>query len=265
MVVILRRRYIIWLVVLIAVPILLAWMHVLELGMHSVFAPVAGITGNGPGGSPRGFPVWIRWTHFANLLFLFLLMRSGLSILMDHPRLYWNDGCTPGSEWLRFTPLTVPNDRVWTAKEDARYISPLIALPGYRHTIGMGRSWHFITDYGFILTGAAYVIMLLVSGQWPRLIPTSWAIFPYAWQTFVHYATFHFPIEPDGFYAYNALQQFTYFAVVFIMAPLSILSGIAMSPALDSAFPWYPRLFGGRQGARSIPSGATQKRPAVAT
>lgn len=249
---ILRRRYIIWLVVLIAVPMVLAWMQVLAFGIHSAFAPVAGITGNLPGGVPRGFPVWIRWTHFANLLFLFLLMRSGLSILMDHPRLYWNNNCTPASEWLRLTPLKVPNDRVWTAKQDARYISPLIALPGYRHTIGMSRSWHFIMDYGFVLTGVVYVIMLLVSGQWPRLIPTSWAIFPYAWQTFVHYATFHFPIEPDGFYAYNALQQLTYFVVVFVMAPLSILSGIAMSPALDSAFPWYPRIFGGRQGARSI-------------
>ena len=106
MVFILRRRYLIWLVVLIIIPIALAWIQVLAFGIHSAFAPVAGITGNGPGGSPRGFPVWIRWTHYANLLFLFLLVRSGLSILMDHPRLYWNNDCTPGSEWLRFTPLT---------------------------------------------------------------------------------------------------------------------------------------------------------------
>ncbi|MFZ0033312.1 MAG: molybdopterin-dependent oxidoreductase, partial [Candidatus Cybelea sp.] len=154
--------------------------------------------------------------------------------------------------WIRFTPIDVPKDRVWTAKDDARYISPVIALPGYKHTPGMGRSWHFVTDYGFILIGAIYIAMLLISGQWPRLIPTSWAIVPYAWQTFVHYATFHFPAEPDGYYAYNALQQLVYFGVVFIMAPLSILTGIAMSPAIDNAFPWYPRIFGGRQGARSV-------------
>jgi len=247
-----RRRYIVWAVVAIIVPLAAAWFQVLAFGIHSAVSPVAGITVAAPGGAPRGFPVWIRWTHFANILFLFLLVRSGLSILMDHPRLYWNNDCTPGSEWLRLTPLTVPNDRVWTAKEDARYISPLIGLPGYRHTIGMGRSWHFITDYGFILTGVVYVIMLFASGQWPRLLPTSWEVIPYAWQTFVHYGTFHWPIEPDGFYAYNALQQLGYFAVVFIMAPLSILTGIAMSPAVDSAFPWYPRIFGGRQGGRSI-------------
>ena len=248
----LRRRYIVWLVIVVALPIALAWLQVLTFGIHSAFAPVAGITIRSLNGMARGFPIWIRLTHYANFFFLFLLIRSGLSILVDHPRLYWNNDCTPGSEWLRLTPLTVPNDRVWTAKEDARYISPLIALPGHRHTVGMARSWHFITDYGFILTGAIYVIMLLISGQWPRLVPTSWTAFPYAWETFVHYATFHFPIEPDGYYAYNALQQLTYFAVVFIMAPLSILTGISMSPAVDGAFPWYPRIFGGRQGGRSI-------------
>jgi methionine sulfoxide reductase catalytic subunit len=179
-------------------------------------------------------------------------VRSGLSILMDHPRLYWNTGCTPGTEWLRLTPLEVPKTVAWTAKDDARYISPLIALPGYRHTIGMGRSWHLISDVGFISCGLIYVAMLFVSGQWPRLIPTSWAIVPVAWQVFVSYVTFHAPAELNGYFDYNALQQLAYFGVVFIMAPLSILTGIAMSPAVDNAFPWYPRLFGGRQGARSI-------------
>lgn len=60
------------------------------------------------------------------------------------------------------------------------------------------------------------------------------------------------PPEPNGFYAYNPLQQFAYFAAVFIMAPLSILTGLAMSPALVNHAPWYASLFGGRQAARSI-------------
>ena len=46
---------------------------------------------------------------------------------------------------------------MWTAKDDARYISPLFALPGYRHTIGVARSWHFINVYGFIITGLVFV------------------------------------------------------------------------------------------------------------
>jgi len=247
-VVVLKRRYLVWLIVAIAVPILLAWLQTMVFGVPDSPAPAT----THDGSPPRGFPVWIRWTHFANFLFLFMLVRSGLSILMDHPRLYWNNHCTPGTEWLRFTPIDVPKDRVWTSKDDARYISPWLALPGYRHTVGMGRSWHFIMDYGFLVVGVIYVAMLFISGQWPRLIPTSWAIFPAAWDLFVHYVTFRLPVEPDGFYAYNALQQLAYFAVVFIMAPLSILTGISMSPAVDNAFPWYPRIFGGRQSGRSI-------------
>jgi len=247
-VVVLDRRYFVWLLVAIAAPILLAWYQVTVFGVPSAPA-LAAAHADGPA---RGFPDWIRWTHLANFFFLFMIVRSGLSILMDHPRLYWNDHCTPGTEWLRFTPIKVPKDRPWTSKDDARYISPWLALPGYRHTIGMGRSWHFIMDYGFIAVGIVYVAMLFVSGQWPRLIPTSWSIFPAAWNLFIHYATLHFPAEPDGFYAYNALQQLAYFAVVFIMAPLSILTGVAMSPAVDNAAPWYPRLFGGRQAGRSI-------------
>lgn len=243
----LRRPYLIGLVAAVAVPILVAWLQVAAFGLPPTSAPDA----HGDSDA-RGFPEWIRWTHLANMFFLFMLVRSGLSILMDHPRLYWNDHCTPGTEWLRFTPIDVPMDQPWTSKDDARYISPWLALPGYRHTIGMGRSWHFIMDYGFVLVGVVYVVMLFVSGQWPRLVPTSWAIVPAAWGVFVHYATLHWPTEPDGFYAYNALQQLAYFAVVFIMAPLSILTGISMSPAIDNAFPWYPRMFGGRQSGRSI-------------
>ena len=83
-------------------------------------------------------------------------------------------------------------------------------------------------------------------------MPASWQIILDAWAVFVHYATFHMPVEPDGFYRYNALQQLSYFAVVFVMATLSAMTGLAMSPAIDSRFPWYPKVFGGRQSARSI-------------
>ncbi|MEJ7595802.1 MAG: hypothetical protein WKF77_30185 [Planctomycetaceae bacterium] len=75
---------------------------------------------------PYGFPAWLRVTHYVNFLFLVLLIRSGLQILADHPRLYWNVHCTPGSEWLRLTPVEVPKDRVWTAKEDSRHLSPWV-------------------------------------------------------------------------------------------------------------------------------------------
>jgi sulfoxide reductase catalytic subunit YedY len=202
--------------------------------------------------APYGFPAWLRITHYVNFLFMILLIRSGLQILMDHPRLYWNVHCTPGTEWLCLTPVQVPKDRVWTAKENSRHLSPWIGLPGYRHTVGMARHWHFLSIFFWVGNGLFFVVMLFCTRQWTRLVPTSWRIVPDAWAVFVHYATFHLPPEPNGFYHYNALQQLTYFGVVFVLAPLAMLTGPSMSPAFAARFTWYPRLPGNRQVGRSI-------------
>ena len=88
------------------------------------------------------FPLWLRVAHYLNLLFMFLLLRAGLQILMAHPRLYWNSSCQPGSEWIKFTKATVPTDRLYTAMDDERPISPWLALPGM-DALGLGRHWHF--------------------------------------------------------------------------------------------------------------------------
>ena len=103
--------------------------------------------------APRGFPAWLRITHYINLFFIILLIRSGLQILADHPRLYWNVHCTPNTEWLRFTSLDLLKERVWTAKDDSRYLSPWIGLPGYRPTIGMARHWHFLSVGFWVANG----------------------------------------------------------------------------------------------------------------
>ena len=252
------RRFRIWIkpsflavgVCLVLIPLALAWYQRARYGLPYL-APV---TQFNPATftAVHGFPWWLRWAHFFNFVFLLMLIRSGLSILMDHPRLYFNNGCTPGTEWIRFTPLKVPKDRVWRASDDDRYISPLVATPGYRHSVGLARSWHFIDVYGFIIVGLIFIPLLFVSGQWQRLVPDSWSVLPQAWATFVHYANGHFPPEPNGFYAYNALQQIAYFFVVYVFAPISIVAGVAMSPAVVGRFKWLPRIFGGRQGARSI-------------
>ena len=227
-------------------PFLVAWGQTLLFGLP----PVRDAGPIHP--AAAGFPAWLRITHYVNFLFLTLLIRSGLSILADHPRLYRRRDCTPGTEWARFTPLAVPTDRLWTAKDDARYLPPLLGLPGYRHTIGLARHWHSLSVLFWVVNGVIYVVLLLVLGHWVRLVPTSWAVLPSAWAVFVHYATLHLPPEPNGFVAYQSLQQLAYFVVVFVLAPLTLLTGLAMSPALDNHARWFPRLFGGRQGARSL-------------
>ncbi|MGA2061256.1 MAG: molybdopterin-dependent oxidoreductase [Thermoguttaceae bacterium] len=241
------------LLLLILLPLLLVAAAYIQWGTVGLpmLAPIPELT-PAPAAEPYGFPAWLRITHYVNFMFLILIIRSGLQILMDHPRLYWNVHCTPGTEWLRFTPVEVPRDRVWTSKDDSRHLSPWIGLPGYRHTVGMARHWHFLSVLFWVGNGLAFLVLLFATGQWQRLVPTSWRIVPDAWAVFVHYATFHLPPEPNGFYHYNSLQQLAYFGVVFLLAPLAMLTGPSMSPAFTARFTWYPKLPGNRQIGRSL-------------
>ncbi|MGB6391895.1 MAG: molybdopterin-dependent oxidoreductase [Candidatus Acidiferrales bacterium] len=194
------------------------------------------------------FPLWLRAAHFFNFFLLSLLVRSGLEILSAHPRLYWNDHCTPGSEWLKLTRKQRPPDRLWTASDEETSFPSLIALPGHEN-LGLGRHWHFLVDFAWLLTGLLYILMLFITPEWRRLIPTSWHILPHAWHALLTYLSFHL-VETPG--AYNALQQLSYASVVFLLAPFSIATGIAMSPAIAARFPWYIKIFHGRQSARSL-------------
>lgn len=194
------------------------------------------------------FPLWLRATHFLNLLFISLLVRSGFEILSAHPKLYWNDDCAPGSEWLRFTRKRMPVNELWTSRDEEESFSSWLALPGNKN-LGLGRHWHFLADAGWLLTGILYVVMLCVTPEWRRLVPTSWSILPGAWHALREYLRLHIVATPDY---YNPLEQLAYFSVVFLLSPLVIATGLAMSPSIAARFPWYIRLFHGRQAARSI-------------
>ncbi len=197
-------------------------------------------------------PLVIVITHFINLFAIILLIRSGLHILADHPMLYWTDHTRRNNYWLKFGKKKMPKDKLWTAHDEAEHIGHY-ALPGGAHKeFGMARNWHFIGATIWMVTGAVYYGYLLFSGEWRRLIPTSWSVFPDALHDLVNYLTFNIPPE-SAFNPYDSLQQLTYAGVVFILAPLMILTALAMSPAFTNRFPRYTLLFGGRrQVARSL-------------
>jgi DMSO/TMAO reductase YedYZ molybdopterin-dependent catalytic subunit/thiosulfate reductase cytochrome b subunit len=196
------------------------------------------------------YPAWLRIDHWLNVLFLTLLLRSGIEIVATHPRLYWHDDSTPGTEWARFTNKVMPKNKLYDTLDDEQDYHPLIALPGHAQ-LGLGRHWHFFSVIGWILVGISYYILLFATGQWHRYWPYSWSIFPEAWNDIVAYLTFNLPPLLPG-EPLDAIQKLTYAGVVFLLAPFQILTGAAQSPAVEARFPWYVRLWGGRQSARSL-------------
>ncbi|WND33690.1 cytochrome b/b6 domain-containing protein [Streptomyces sp. BB1-1-1] len=125
-----------------------------------------------------------------------------------------------------------------------------MSLPGHKK-LGMGRHWHFISVIGWVLTGAVSYVLLFATGQWRRYIPQDWSLFPTAWNDLLTYLSFNLPPLLPG-QPLDALQKVAYAAVIFLLAPFQILTGAAQSPAIEARFPWYVRLFGGRQAARSL-------------
>lgn len=123
-------------------------------------------------------------------------------------------------------------------------------MPG-RKNLGIGRHWHFMTIHFWIATGIVYVTLVFTSGYWVYLVPTDWSIIPNAFKSVGSYFQFELPEKLPG-EPFNAAQKLGYFSVIFLLAPLQIASGAAMSPSVIGRFPWYAKLFGGKQGARSV-------------
>jgi len=204
-----------------------------------------------------GFPWWLRWQHFLNLLFMMFMIRAGLQILADHPRLYFNIACKPDTEWMRLRDA-VPADRrdpedahrVWTAKNDSVALPKHLGLPGIRHTIGLARWWHFTFDLLWLINGVVFMVLLFSTDQWKRLVPTSLDVFPNALSTALQYLSLQLP-QNAGFNTYNALQLLAYFITVFIAAPTALVTGLLQAPAIAGRFSTSVGLLN-RQIARTV-------------
>ena len=196
-----------------------------------------------------GFPAWARWQHFFNAFFLIFIIRAGIQILSDHPRLYWTRHSTPGRDWFRIQK-PVPEDPLWTAKQDSISLPGQVGLPGLRHSIGLARWWHLSFDVLWLLNGLIFYVLLFAGGRWQRLVPTSWEVFPNALSTLIQYLSLNWPAE-HGWVAYNGLQLIAYFVTVFIAAPLALITGLGMSPALSARFRRISKVFS-IQTARSL-------------
>ncbi|MER2133298.1 MAG: hypothetical protein ABS910_01310 [Arthrobacter sp.] len=153
-----------------------------------------------PAWAPVGIPGWLAWQHFLNVFFLVLIVRTGWQIrTVQRPPAYW----------------TRSNQGVLRTKAAPKKI-PI-------------HQWlHNALDLLWVLNGVIFVIVLFVTGQWARIVPTSWDVLPNALSAALQYVSFDWPVE-DGWANYNALQQLSYFGVVFVLAPLAILSGVRLA------------------------------------
>ena len=187
-----------------------------------------------PGNAPVGIPAWVGWQHFLNMFFMIFIIRSGVTIMADHPRFYWTRHSTPGKDWFR-VQKPVPSNPLYTAKEDSITLPNGVGLPGRRHSIGLARWWHLGVDTLWLANGIVFFSLLFTTGQWMRLVPLHWDVVPNAISVAIQYLSLSWPTE-NGWNNYNSLQLIAYFITVFIAAPLALVTGLGMSPALSTRF-----------------------------
>ncbi|WP_394289341.1 cytochrome b/b6 domain-containing protein, partial [Microbacterium sp.] len=146
-----------------------------------------------PEGAPVGFPAWLGWQHFFNVFLMVLIIKTGLQVRNDkRPSVFWS-----------------------SKKDRKRKMSLSLWL-------------HQSLDVLWLVNGAVFVVLLFVTGQWMRIIPTSWEVFPNALSAALQYVSLDWPTE-NGWVNYNSLQQIAYFTTVFIAAPVAAITGYRMS------------------------------------
>jgi len=184
----------------------------------------------------------IRVTHWITTLCFFALLVTGIEIVISHPRFYWGETGT-----VLTTPLfqlPIPSSR-------------RLVPTGYGYVLpdqnGWSRALHFEAAWIAVLTGLLYVVSGLLTRHFRKdLVPSKADL---SWRalltSFAKPLRFERPSAAEAS-SYNGLQRLTYLFVIFVLFPLVIWSGLAMSLGFASAFPWSVTLLGGRQSARTI-------------
>lgn len=178
-------------------------------------------------------PLWVRWTHWINVVAVVVLVMSGLNILMAHPHLYWGIRSTFADPWLSFAP--VPD---WAM------------IPSGRD-LAQGRRWHFAFAWIFVLNGLAYLTLLVVTRRLGQRLWPDRADRAGFWDSVREHARFHFP-KDDQARRYNVIQKMTYLAMLFVILPMMLITGLSMSPGFNSIGGVLLDLMGGRQSARTL-------------
>lgn len=179
-----------------------------------------------------------RLWHWVNALTVILMLMSGLMIFNAHPRLYWGQyGANFDHPWLHFAGRPIPG---WAT------------IPS-TYNLAAARRWHLAFAWILVAGLIVFVVASLLNRHVQRdLAPTPEELKPrHILHDIKEHARLHFPTG-DAALRYNVLQKISYVAVIFVLLPLLVSTGLTMSPAMDAGWPWLLDLFGGRASARSI-------------
>jgi thiosulfate reductase cytochrome b subunit len=184
----------------------------------------------------------VRITHWLTTIAFLLLLVTGAEILLSHPRFYWGETGNVNTAPLFKLPVPSSRDTVPT---------------GYGYVLpdqnGWSRYLHFQSAWLLVLTGLVYVAYGLVRGHFRRnLLPASPDLAPRTLGSVIAgHLRFKRPSESEA-WSYNVLQRLSYLVVIFVLIPLVIWTGLALSPAVESAVPAAVLLLGGHQSARTL-------------
>ena len=211
--------------------------------------------------------------HWVNVLAFTLLLMSGLQIFNAHPALNWGQSSYNGRPPVlqmyarrdaQGNPVGVT--RVFGHEFDTTGVLGLsasmdgepvprgfpawITLPG-QQWLAMARRWHFFFAWVLVINGLAYMAYTLASHHLARELTPTRA----DWRSIGQSIKDHLLLrhaQGEAARRYNILQKLTYLSVIFVLFPLLVLMGWAMSPGLDSLVPGWVDVVGGRQSARTI-------------
>ncbi|MSU91558.1 hypothetical protein GE300_18420 [Rhodobacteraceae bacterium 2CG4] len=210
-----------------------------------------------------------RLWHWINFAALLILLASGLAIFNAHPMLYWGtDGAYPEDAWLlvgsvgdagylQIGERTVETTGVlgyWANEkgEMRRWAFPEWSILPSNSNLAIARRWHLTFGWLFALGLGAFLVASLVNGHLRALLPGRREMAPrHLLGCCRDHAMLRFPRGAEAI-RYNVLQKLSYLAVIVVLIPVMILTGLAMSPGIVAAWPWLLDLFGGRQSARSV-------------
>jgi len=212
----------------------------------------------------------VRVMHWVNVACMTILLGSGLNIFNAHPTLYWGHDSVTGTPWLSIRGMNTPQGPVGktrvgsseftttgvlgVSKVDGqtteRGFPSWATIPGPQW-LAMARHWHLFFAWLFVVNGVAYVLYTIFSRHLVRdLVPTRDELANIGRSIVDHLKFKH----PTGAAAtrYNVLQSLTYLIVIFVLLPLIVFAGMALSPRIDTVFTGWVDLLGGRQSARSL-------------